>query len=105
MKRFAFPVTSPVEELGEIERPVGKRYWTDKSKLIINSFLDRVICYMKKFNLKYGFLTTYRVTVFILRVEDYKFEVPPPVDYRATQSSLRECYTAFTALADDDLVY
>lgn len=60
---------------------------------------------MRKFNLKYGFLSTYRSTIFIRRAADYKFEISPPVDYRATHPSLRECFMAFAALADNDRIY
>lgn len=60
---------------------------------------------MRKFNLKYGFLSTYRSTIFIRRAADYKFEISPPVDYRATRPSLRECFMAFAALADNDRIY
>lgn len=83
-----FPVSSPVEELAELERPVGQ-----------------VIRYMRKFNLKYGFLSTYRSTIFIRRAADYKFEISPPIDYRATGPSLRECFMAFAALANNDRIY
>ena len=34
--------------------------------------------HMKRFRLKHGFFTTYDATVFVRRVEDYKFEVSPP---------------------------
>ena len=60
---------------------------------------------MIRYKLKYGFLGTYRSTVFMRRVADYKFEMSPPVDYRATQPSLRECFMAFTAFAADDGAY
>jgi len=60
---------------------------------------------MRKFNLKYGFLSTYRSTIFIRRAADHKFEISPPVDYRATRPSLRECFMGFAALADNDRIY
>lgn len=45
----------------------------------LNRCSGRVICYMKKFNLKYAFLTTYQVTVSIRRAEYYKVEISPPI--------------------------
>ena len=57
---------------------------------------------MRRFRLNHGFLTTYKATVFVRRVEDYKFEVSPPVEFGETGPSVRECFLAFSAIAARD---
>ena len=40
----------------------------------------------------FGFLSTYEHTVFIRRVENYKFVVSDPIARTASNPSLRECF-------------
>lgn len=53
----------------------------------------------------YGILSTYRYTVFVKRVEDYRFEMSKPISSTATQPSLRQCIMATAVIAAEDGVY
>ena len=60
---------------------------------------------MRQHELKYAALSTYRTTVFIKRTGDYRFELSMPVDEKATNPSLRECFLALCALASQEPEY
>lgn len=60
---------------------------------------------MRCFGLNYGFLSTYKSTVFIRRVADYRFELSLPIDYRTVGPSLREYFLGIAAIASNDGIY
>jgi hypothetical protein len=43
--------------------------------------LGQLVSYMRNFKLKYGFLSTYRSTVFCRRVNNFRFELSLPKVY------------------------
>lgn len=60
---------------------------------------------MRQNCLKYGFLSTYKNTVFVRRVGDYRFELSPPISWQATGPSVRECLLGFSLIASADTEY
>lgn len=42
--------------------------------------LGQLVSYMRAASLKYGFLSTYKTTVFVGRTDKYRFELSPPLD-------------------------
>ncbi|KAI5811425.1 hypothetical protein DFH27DRAFT_620698 [Peziza echinospora] len=92
---------------GCVLRCVGeiKTFWTlplelipvtapDLIKVQLENPIGQVVSYMRAAELRYGFLSTYRATVFIHRTDNYRFELSPPVSWNTTQPSLRECFFA-----------
>lgn len=65
-------------------------------------YLGQLVSYMRANRLKYGFLSTYRSTVFVRRTGDFRFELSLPIDEQATRPSLRQCFLAFCLLATQD---
>ncbi|KAK9642719.1 hypothetical protein HCH54_008155 [Aspergillus fumigatus] len=68
-------------------------------------YLGQLISYMRNNRLKYGFLSTYRSTVFVRRTGDFRFELSLPIDEQATNPSLRQCFVAVCLLASQDGIY
>lgn len=60
---------------------------------------------MRCLRLKYGFLNTYKSTVFIRRVADYRFELSLSIDYRTVRPSLPEYFLELAAIASNDGTY
>ncbi|CRL30081.1 unnamed protein product [Penicillium camemberti] len=60
---------------------------------------------MREFALRYGFLSTYRGTVFVKRTYDFAFCVSPPIRDRDTNLSVRQCFTGFCILAEEGYDY
>ena len=54
---------------------------------------------------KNGFITTYKSTLFVRRVNDFRFELSTPISKDSVRPSLRECFLAFCCLASNDPVY
>ncbi|KAL4782349.1 hypothetical protein BJX76DRAFT_292860 [Aspergillus varians] len=75
--------------------PVGER-------LNVEPHIGQVVDHMRQYSLKYSFLSTYTSTVFIRRLEDYRFEISQPVLREARHFSTRECMVAFCAIAAED---
>ncbi|GFF26314.1 hypothetical protein IFM58399_01370 [Aspergillus lentulus] len=65
----------------------------------------QLVSYMRTNELKYGFLSTYRSTVFVRRTSDFRFELSLPIDEKATNPSLRQCFVALCLLASQDGKY
>ncbi|KAH1290382.1 hypothetical protein KXX30_006098 [Aspergillus fumigatus] len=65
----------------------------------------QLVSYMRNNRLKYGFLSTYRSTVFVRRTDDFRFELSLPIDEQATNPSLRQCFVAVCLLASQDGIY
>ncbi|KUM66252.1 hypothetical protein ACN42_g862 [Penicillium freii] len=63
--------------------------------------LGQLVARMRKFGLSYGFLSTYRGTVFVKRTADFAFYVSPPIRDRATNLSVRQCFAGFCILAEE----
>ena len=57
---------------------------------------------MRSNYLKFGFLSTYKSTVFVRRTDMYLFEVSLPISEQATNPSLRQCFVAFSVFAAND---
>lgn len=68
-------------------------------------YLGQLVSYMRNNRLKYGFLSTYRSTVFVRRTGDFRFELSLPIDEQATNPSLRQCFVAVCLLASQDGIY
>ncbi|KAF8475055.1 hypothetical protein BDZ91DRAFT_675102, partial [Kalaharituber pfeilii] len=88
-------------------RAVGeiKTFWTfhlhritvsspDHLKVLLEAPIGQVVAYMRASSLRYGFLSTYYATVFIRRMDNYRFDLSPPILWNATQPSVRECFFA-----------
>lgn len=60
---------------------------------------------MRDNNTVYGVLSTYTHTVFLRRVEDYRFQMTQPVPQTATQPSVRQYIMAAAILASEDTEY
>lgn len=78
-------VTSPVMERRSLERPI-----------------DQLVSYMRAASLKYGFLSTYKTTVFVRRIDKYRFGLSPPLDESSVNPSIRECFAGLCTLATID---
>ncbi|EAW17525.1 uncharacterized protein NFIA_074450 [Aspergillus fischeri NRRL 181] len=68
-------------------------------------YLGQLVSYVRTNRLKYGFLSTYRSTVFVRRTGDFRFELSLPIAEQATKPSLRQCFVAFCLLASQDGKY
>ncbi|KAJ5213600.1 hypothetical protein N7449_000769 [Penicillium cf. viridicatum] len=71
----------------------------------LEPFIGQAVAYMRRFNLRYSFLSTYKSTVFIKREDDFCFRLSMPISEDATNPSLRECFAGFAAIAAQDPVY
>ncbi|KAI9767634.1 MAG: hypothetical protein M1840_005505 [Geoglossum simile] len=92
----------------------GKTFWTKKlaetKRLPLAEWLGQLARYMDDLHLRYGFYTTYSVTVFLRRASDTTFEVSPPILYSTLSSekggkdgvSVRECFLYLAKLANSD---
>ncbi|RHZ64418.1 uncharacterized protein CDV56_101264 [Aspergillus thermomutatus] len=69
---------------------------------IMQPHFGQLVSYMRTNRLKYGFLSTYRTTVFVRRAGDFRFELSLPIDEQATRPSVRQCFLAFCVLAAQD---
>ncbi|CAG8902924.1 unnamed protein product [Penicillium egyptiacum] len=102
---FSNDSQAQVKIVGEL-----KTYWTvalDRFSLsdpvILLQFLPhlgQLVAHMRKFGLRYGFLSTYRGTVFVKRTADFAFCVSPPIRDRDTNLSVRQCFAGFCILAE-----
>ena len=72
---------------------------------ISNDILGQVVSYMREFDLRYGFLSTYQFTVFIKRVDDFCFHLSLPISHDATNPSLRQCFAGFAMIAAENPTY
>ena len=61
--------------------------------------LGQLVSYMRKNSLKYGFLSTYKSTVFVKHSDKYRFELSLPIDEGAVNPSIRECFVGLCAIA------
>lgn len=57
---------------------------------------------MRGNGLKYGFLSTYKTTVFVRRIDYFRFELSQPIDEGAVSPSIRECFAAFAIILQGD---
>ncbi|KAI9763360.1 MAG: hypothetical protein M1840_000552 [Geoglossum simile] len=93
----------------------GKTYWTRKlsgEDLVARAiWLGQLARYMDDLRMRYGFYTTYNVTIFLRRTSDTTFEESPPI-FHCTAStdhggkdnmSVRECFLYLAKLASSDL--
>ncbi|KAI9782255.1 MAG: hypothetical protein M1839_005369 [Geoglossum umbratile] len=92
----------------------GKTFWTKKlaetKRLPLAEWLGQLARYMDDLQLRYGFYTTYSVTVFLRRASDTTFEVSPPIHYSTVSSekggkddiSVRECFLYLAKLANSE---
>ncbi|KUM56964.1 hypothetical protein ACN42_g10237 [Penicillium freii] len=71
----------------------------------LEPFIGQAVAYMRRFNLRYSFLSTYKSTVFIKREDDFCFRLSMPISEDSTNPSLRECFAGFAAIAAQDPVY
>lgn len=55
--------------------------------------------------MKYGFLSTYKSTVFVRRSDKYRFELSQPLNEGATSPSIRECFVGLCAIASNDRTF
>jgi hypothetical protein len=63
------------------------------------------VSYMIESCLKYGFLTTYKETLFLRRVDRYRFELSPPIKFSDTEPTVRQCFLFLSKLcAIDSLI-
>lgn len=60
----------------------------------------QLVAQMRKFELRYGFLSTYEGTMFVKRTTDFAFHVSRPIRDRDTNLSVRECFAGFCILAE-----
>ena len=60
---------------------------------------------MREDSLKYGFLSTYKSTVFVKHSDKYRFELSLPIDEGAVNPSIRECFVGLCAIASNDRMF
>lgn len=68
-------------------------------------FIGQLVSCMRYHQLRHGFLSTYKTTIFVKRVDDHCFHLSLPIDQYATNPSLRECFAGFLVLAAADSKY
>lgn len=60
----------------------------------------QLVVQMRKFGLRYGFLSTYEGTMFVKRTADFAFRVSRPIRALDTNLSVRQCFAGFCILAE-----
>lgn len=60
----------------------------------------QLVAQMRKFGLRYGFLSTYEGTMFVKRTADFAFRVSRPIRALDTNLSVRQCFAGFCILAE-----
>lgn len=60
----------------------------------------QLVAQMREFGLRYGFLSTYKGTMFVKRTADFAFSVSRPIRDQDTNLSVRECFAGFCILAE-----
>lgn len=60
---------------------------------------------MRKFQVRYAFLSTYKATVFVKRADNFSFLISRPIGEQDTNLSVRQCFAAFCILAEQDSHY
>ncbi|KAE8352489.1 hypothetical protein BDV28DRAFT_148951 [Aspergillus coremiiformis] len=105
------PAKSSLVAVGEL-----KTFWTVRledhpvngapyHRVALEHPIGQVVSYMRTYSLRFGFLSTYKATVFIRRTADYRFELSKPFRYDARNPTLRECFLSFTSIAARDRTY
>ncbi|KAJ5664674.1 hypothetical protein N7462_011487 [Penicillium macrosclerotiorum] len=70
-----------------------------ETRTYLEPYIGQVVSYMRRFHLRYGFLSTYKSTVFVKREDDFCFHLSMPINKESTNPSLRECFAGFAAIA------
>ncbi|PWY84593.1 hypothetical protein BO94DRAFT_566707 [Aspergillus sclerotioniger CBS 115572] len=70
--------------------------------LPLQPHLGQLVQYMRQNGLKFGFLSTYKATVFVRRTAPFLFEITLPINEKATGPTLRQCFLAFAIFASSD---
>ncbi|OOQ81584.1 hypothetical protein PEBR_42356 [Penicillium brasilianum] len=96
---------SEVKVVGEF-----KTFWTlglahlsvsnRRSRLQLGPHLGQLVAQMRNFELRYGFLSTYKGTMFVKRTADFAFHVSRPIRDVDTNLSVRQCFAALCILAE-----
>lgn len=60
----------------------------------------QLVAQMRKFGLRYGFLSTYEGTIFVKRTADFAFGVSRSIQAWDTNLSVRQCFAGFCVLAE-----
>jgi hypothetical protein len=68
---------------------------------MFNNTIGQAVAYMRRFKLRYYFLSTYKSTAFIKREDDFCFRLSMPISEDATDPPLRECFAGFAAIDRD----
>lgn len=69
--------------------------------VISDNAVGQLVGYMRMLKLRFGFLTTYKTTVFVRRMSDFRFEISDPINYLASAPSLRECFVGLSVIASE----
>ncbi|PYI10207.1 hypothetical protein BO78DRAFT_306364 [Aspergillus sclerotiicarbonarius CBS 121057] len=104
---LTLPDATPVA-VGEL-----KTYWTvniERNSIArgymnmvpLQHHLGQLVHYMRHNKLKFGFLSTYKTTIFVRRTEAYRFEVTLPIDEKERNPTLRQCFLAFAIFASNE---
>ncbi|PLN77295.1 hypothetical protein BDW42DRAFT_177037 [Aspergillus taichungensis] len=64
--------------------------------------IGQLVSYMRSSSLKYGFLSTYKTSIFVRRTANCRFELSLPRNQNSVNPSIRECFAGFCALAAAD---
>ncbi|KAI9773160.1 MAG: hypothetical protein M1840_008281 [Geoglossum simile] len=92
----------------------GKTYWTrelpGENLAVRAAWLGQLARYMDDLRMRYGFYTTYNVTIFLRRASDTTFEESPPIFHFTASTdhggkdnvSVRECFLYLAKLASSD---
>ncbi|KAK6345557.1 hypothetical protein TWF718_007469 [Orbilia javanica] len=63
------------------------------SKLLpLRNALAQAVTYMDNYELRYGFISTYKTYIFIKRDDDFRYLISVPISVRQTRPTLRECF-------------
>ncbi|KAJ5867218.1 hypothetical protein N7534_001771 [Penicillium rubens] len=98
-------VTSDLDVRRYLEPFIGASFKSAGVNRFSNNTTGQAVAYMRRFKLRYSFLSTYKSTVFIKREDDLCFRLSMPISEDATNPSLRECFAGFAAIAAQDPVY
>ena len=72
---------------------------------VANFCLGQLVSYMRLYGLKYGWLSTYYATIFVRRVDAFRFELSPPILFSATSPSVRQCFLGFGCMIGNDYAF
>jgi hypothetical protein len=91
---------SHIESRLELGPHLGTCSSPQRHTTVTDIFTGQLVAQMRKFQLRYGFLSTYEGTMFVKRTADFAFCVSRPIQAQDTNLSVRQCFAGFCILAE-----